>query len=29
MRHQGDLNERVWTQKIAPLLEQLRREGSS
>ncbi len=29
MRHQGDLNERVWTQTIGPLLEQLRREGSS
>ena len=29
MRHQGDLNERVWAQTIAPLLEQLRREGSS
>src|SRR5690606_16973330 len=26
LRHQGDLNERVWTQKIAPLFAQLRGE---
>lgn len=28
LRHQGDLSERVWTQKIAPLFERLRGEAA-